>query len=76
VADVGPFFEQDAVEALDFAVGLGPVGAGALVGAAGAVAGLALRAWRCGLGAAGLALRAWRCGLGAIGCCGSRTRCL
>ena len=27
-SDVGPFFEQGAVEALDFAVGLGPVGAG------------------------------------------------
>ena len=28
--DVGPFLEEDAVEAFDLAVGLGPVGAGVL----------------------------------------------
>jgi hypothetical protein len=32
---VGPLVEQGAVEAFDFAVGLGPVGAGALVDDAG-----------------------------------------
>jgi hypothetical protein len=31
-AGVGPFVEQGAVEAFDFAVGLGPVGPGSLVG--------------------------------------------
>jgi hypothetical protein len=33
--DVGPFLEQDAVEALDLAVGLGSVGAGPFRGDAG-----------------------------------------
>ena len=32
VADVGPFLKQDAVEALDLAVGLGSVGASPAVG--------------------------------------------
>ena len=34
---MGPFLEQDPVEPFDFAVGLGPVGAGAFVGDAGLV---------------------------------------
>src|SRR5215468_10150681 len=38
-AGVGPFVGEGAVVALDFAVGLGPVGAGALVGDAQVVAG-------------------------------------
>ena len=38
-ADVGPFLEEGAVEAFDFAVGLGPVGAGFLDLRAGAFAG-------------------------------------
>ncbi len=40
VVGVGPFVVEDAVEAFDFAVGLGSVGAGAFGGGAGVFEGL------------------------------------